>query len=233
MLYDIYIIGTGATGSNLIGNIAQYAISEDKISEIILIDGDIVEEKNYRNQKFTKKDLLKNKAMVLAERYSRLNIQVSYIDEYIRKADQLVNIINSSNKTPIVISCIDNNNGRIILDSVFRDSSIKSIIYIDTGNGDEEERFGQTVTGVKENGKILAPPIGEYFPQIFDGDKEPEKLKNLSCSVQMVEKPQCLTTNVLSATTVFLALVNIVTYNKINGKFFKFNAESLELKIVN
>ncbi|EGT0690997.1 ThiF family adenylyltransferase (plasmid) [Clostridium perfringens] len=229
-MYDIYLIGTGATGSNLIGNLAQYAISERNINEIILVDGDVVEEKNYRNQKFTKRDLFKNKAVVLADRYRKLGINISYIDSYIKNKQQLIDVMSSSVHTPIVVSCIDNNNGRIILDEVFRDSDIETIIYIDTGNGDEEERFGQTIIGAKVDGEIVSPPIGDYFPQIFNGDKEPERIKDLSCSVQIVEKPQCLTTNVLSATTVFLALVNIITYNKVSGRFFKFNAEELELK---
>lgn len=233
MLYDIYLIGTGATGSNLIGNLAQYAISEKKIKKIILIDGDVVESKNYRNQKFTSKDIYKNKAMVLSQRYRKLGIDINYVDSYITDKKMLTNIIINNqrfNATPLIISCIDNNNGRIILDQVFRDDKIPDIIYFDTGNGDEKERNGQLVIGAKTKGEIIAPPVCDYFPQILLGDKQQEADRNLSCSAQLVEKPQCLTTNVMSATTVFLNLVNLITYNKIVGKFFTFTAEDVGLK---
>ncbi|MFR5263674.1 ThiF family adenylyltransferase [Clostridium sp.] len=230
MKYSIFLIGTGATGSNLIGNLAQYAIGEKKIKNIILIDGDLVESKNYRNQKFTAKDLGKNKAKVLANRYSKLDIDISYVDSYIKDKESLIDIIKNYKTAPIIISCIDNNNGRIILDQVFRSDAIPSIVYIDTGNGDETSRLGQTIIGAKQDHKIIAPPVGDYFPQIFEGDKDIETIKTYSCSTQIVEKPQCLTSNVLSATTVFLILVNLISYNKVEGRYFKFNAEHIGIE---
>lgn len=225
MDYTIFLIGTGATGSNLIGNLAQYAISTKNIKNIILVDGDIVEVKNYKNQKFTENDLGKNKAKVLANRYSKLGINISYMDSYIEDSNSLIDLINNLETLPIIISCIDNNNGRIILDQVFR--GIDNIIYIDTGNGDETSRNGQTVIGAKQDGKIIAPPVVDYFPQILEGDKK--EVKNFSCSVEIVEKPQCLSTNVLSATTVFLIIVNLITYNEINGRYFDFDAVSINI----
>ena len=47
-MYTIIVVGCGGTGSNLIALLSQYAISERKIKNIILVDGDKVEEKNFR-----------------------------------------------------------------------------------------------------------------------------------------------------------------------------------------
>lgn len=44
-MYTIIVVGCGGTGSNLIALLSQYAISERKIKNIILVDGDKVEEK--------------------------------------------------------------------------------------------------------------------------------------------------------------------------------------------
>lgn len=77
-MYTIIVVGCGGTGSNLIALLSQYAISERKIKNIILVDGDKVEEKNFRNQKFTIKDVGEYKARVLSNRYSKLGIDISY-----------------------------------------------------------------------------------------------------------------------------------------------------------
>lgn len=41
----LIVIGVGATGSNLVALLSQLAVSKGEIAEIILIDGDRVEEK--------------------------------------------------------------------------------------------------------------------------------------------------------------------------------------------
>lgn len=79
-MYSLVVVGVGGTGSNLATFLAQYAINEKKVKEIILIDEDIVESKNFRNQKFTERDVNKNKARVLATRFKKLGINISYID---------------------------------------------------------------------------------------------------------------------------------------------------------
>ncbi|AQM58616.1 ThiF family adenylyltransferase [Clostridium baratii] len=235
--FNIIVVGCGATGSNLIASLAQFAISEKKIEEIILIDGDIVEEKNYRNQKFTKKDLNKNKALVLASRYSKLGINISYVDSYIQSVENLLplmNITDTNNKPlTIVIGCVDNNKARRVLNDLF--NQVDDVIYIDTGNG-TEKRIGQTIIGAKQKGVVVAKPVAEYFPEILDVEAEKQEeqrklsmIRHMSCSQMLKEKPQCLAANVMSAATVFLMLVDIISYSKIPGKFFSFDAENINI----
>lgn len=226
-MISIIIVGCGATGSHLITLLSQLAISEKKIDEIILIDGDIVESKNYRNQKFTSKDLGMNKAEVLSSRYNKLGIKVSFIDEYLVNKELVVNLIKNSLNDFILIGCVDNNKARIVLNDVFYDSCINSLVYIDTGNGEGDERTGQTVVGVKCENNIIHPPVCNYFPEILTS-KEEVKNETYSCS-EIQKHPQNFATNILSATTTFMITNNIICLNKFNKNLFVFNSDTISI----
>ena len=61
----IFVVGCGGTGSNYIKELARYLATNndyDVNANIILIDGDVVEEKNLERQSFVKEDLFMNKA---------------------------------------------------------------------------------------------------------------------------------------------------------------------------
>ena len=65
----IFIIGCGGTGSNYIKELARYLATNRNYminADVILIDGDTVEEKNLERQSFTPEDLLMNKAEAMA-----------------------------------------------------------------------------------------------------------------------------------------------------------------------
>ena len=227
-MYDIIIVGCGATGSNLIALLSQYAISEKKIKEVFLIDGDMVEKKNFRNQKFTEKDVNKNKAKVLANRYSKLGVSISYIDKYILHQDELIATIKNCNNNVILIGSVDNTKARKYMHYAFMDDSIKNIVYIDTGNGDKI-RDGQTVVGVKANGKIVMPPVAEFFPEILEEVIEEDEVVEYKCS-QIEKHPQNMAVNVMSATVVFGVLTNIITFNKCDKNILRFSADKMYLK---
>lgn len=227
-MYNIVLVGCGATGSNLATFVSQLAISSKKINEIILIDGDEVEAKNFRNQKFTQKDIGKNKANVLSNRFSKLGINISYIDKYLRSEEELINIIKSFKKddTTILVGAVDNNKARRYLNDTFNSDEVPELIYIDTGNGDVN-RCGQTVIGAKTNNKVIKPPVAEYYPQILED--EIEKPIDYKCS-NIEEHPQNLATNILSATTTFLMINNIISLGKVGRVFARFDADLITIK---
>ncbi|NMA50095.1 MAG: hypothetical protein GX947_10110 [Tissierellia bacterium] len=224
-MYSIVIVGCGATGSNIATFVSQLAISEDKIKEIVLIDGDIVEEKNFRNQKFTKRDVGKYKSQVLGTRFSRLGINVSYIDKFIKSENDLINLLKTLEGMVILVGAVDNNLARIYMDLAFRSEKLPDLIYIDTGNGDKD-RCGQTVCGAKKDNKIIAPPVSAYFGLEIEEDK-PNKDK-YKCS-QIQEHPQNFATNVLSATTTFMMISNIVSGRNIGRKFARFDVDTITI----
>lgn len=228
--YEIFVIGVGATGSNLIGNLAQYAKGQPSIKRIVLMDGDSVEEKNYRNQKFTKNDIAKNKALVLSSRYSKLINNISYIDSYLVEEDFLIEEF-TKEVTPIVISCVDKNSARRTLNNIFYNEKVENIIYIDAGNGSGDDRNGQMIVGAKSNGKVISNPCSFYFPSILDPEMDDDE--DFSCTDFINKNTQCLAVNVLSATSIFMTLVNIISYEELNGSFFKFNAQTIDITCVN
>lgn len=227
-MYNIIVVGCGATGSNLVALLSQYAINEKKINEITLIDGDMVEAKNFRNQKYTEKDINKNKAKVLANRYSKLGIEISYIDKYISSQYELIDVIKKSKYDVILIGCVDNILARRYMHYAFIDNSIRNIVYIDTGNGDVL-REGQTVTGIKSNYKIIKPPVAEIFPEILNAEVPEEENKEYKCSA-VDEHPQNMAVNVMSATVVFGILTNIITFNTCDNNVLRFNLSKMYLK---
>jgi len=226
-MFTIIIVGCGATGSILISLLAQYAISEKKIKSIILIDGDRVEEKNFRNQRFTKKDINQNKARVLSKRYSKLEIEISYIDEYITGNEKLIDLIKNIEGNAILVGCVDNNIARKHMHDVFY-SDINSLIYIDTGNGDGDNRVGQTICGAKQNGKVIKPPVGDIYPQAILEDSAKIDKNEYRCS-QIEDHPQNFVINVMSATVTFTMINNLISLKKINKEFIKFNSDKISV----
>ncbi|WP_315069169.1 ThiF family adenylyltransferase [uncultured Clostridium sp.] len=223
----VIIVGCGATGSNLITLLSQYAVSEKKLKRIVLVDGDKVEEKNFRNQKFTKKDVGENKARVLANRYSKLGIDISYVPEYITNVDVLVNLIKDAEENVILVGAVDNNIARQHMHKVFYSEKIPTLLYIDTGNGDGDNRLGQTICGAKQDGKIVKPPVGDIYPQILIPESSESK-NEYRCS-QIDEHPQNFVVNVASATTVFIMINNIISLGKIQKSFIKFNTDKISI----
>ena len=80
----IVLVGTGGTGGYIVPQLYRLLYALDRPIRVILCDGDLVEEKNLGRQNFIEADLGKNKAMVLAERYSNaFGIETSYIPQYV------------------------------------------------------------------------------------------------------------------------------------------------------
>lgn len=67
------VVGAGGTGSRLVPLLCQFLKTLPWIPspQIVLADPDVVEEKNLVRQNFIRQDIGKNKAVVLATRYSR------------------------------------------------------------------------------------------------------------------------------------------------------------------
>lgn len=224
-MYSIVIVGCGATGSNIATFVSQLAASDKNINEIVLIDGDKVEAKNFRNQKFTNKDIDKYKSQVLATRFARLGINITYIDKFIKSEMDLIELFNTLKGTIILVGAVDNNLARKYMDLAFYSKKVPDLIYIDTGNGDID-RCGQTVVGAKKDNIILSQPVSSYFN--INIEEEAEKVDKYKCS-QIEDHPQNLATNILSATTVFLMLSNIISGRRVGKVFARFNVDTITI----
>lgn len=161
----IVVIGCGGTGSWLIPKLVK-TINDMKRKNLItkdftlaLVDGDTVEPKNLIRQNFIEQDIGKNKAAVMADRYSpHLNEDIStvYLDKYLTKIKENLegkdknNFVNTDSflsgfvddgVTTIIFNLVDNDNARKSLHcSASYLSNRSNIVIADVGN---EDTFGQ------------------------------------------------------------------------------------------
>jgi len=97
----IVLVGTGGTGGYIVPQLYRLLYALDRPIRVILCDGDLVEEKNLGRQNFIEADLGKNKAMVLAERYSNaFGIETSYIPQYVED-EEMLEAFRRKKKVPI------------------------------------------------------------------------------------------------------------------------------------
>ena len=234
----IVMLGAGGTGGYIAPHLYRLLHTLDRSVQVIIADGDIVEEKNLVRQNFIFADLGKNKAQVLAERYATaFGMEVQYIPEFIENEDRLSELIEPPHyyaennsyqyKTgySILIGAVDNNRSRSLCHQVFQKA--ENLIYIDSGNG---EFTGQVVCGIRRGEKTYYKPIGDTYPDVLDDtDKFPTEL---SCAEASVSTPQSIVANIMAATAVVSYIYNILVLGSIQTKSVTFSTKSINLKPV-
>lgn len=214
--YKFVVIGCGGTGSYLIRDLARIiGITNKQFNRsdtILLIDGDVVENKNLARQNFVLNDVSKNKAQVLAGRYSSaFGLQIGFISEYLRGNN--LTCVTNDGCTLVYIGCVDNNKTRHLIHNLYRKTIHSNAIYIDSGN---EEYAGQVVlsatSGYTTNGNnisLVPNPYNSNSPYIKDAvemftleanDRHPDEL---SCAEHSVSSPQNIATNIMAANVIF------------------------------
>lgn len=194
---SFYVIGCGGTGSKLVPELCQaiktFTTTKDypRIT-LTLCDHDVVEEKNLVRQNFISPDLGKNKALTLANRYSRgfglpINAYVEIIDS-VDIIDKL--IINHYTTIPIIITCVDNHQTRKIIHNYISNCQYGNCLYwIDLAN---EETAGHVVIGYNTGSghsfvdvryskmelNLPLPFVTEVYPEILEiaGEIKPSEL---------------------------------------------------------
>lgn len=228
----IVMLGAGGTGGHIAPHLYRLLHALERPVEVIIADGDIVEEKNLVRQNFISCDLGRNKAQVLAERYaSAFGMEIQYIPDFIETEEKLTALLKprfsyaTYETLTILIGVVDNNKSRQLCHKVFNKSD--NLIYIDSGNG---EFTGQVVCGVRRKGKTYYKPVGEVYPDILeDTDKFPTEL---SCAEASVSAPQSMAANIMAATAVISYVYNILVLGNIGVKKVTFSTKSVNLKPV-
>jgi len=232
----IIMLGAGGTGGHVAPHLYRLLHALDRSTEVVVCDGDIVEEKNLVRQNFISLDLGRNKAKVLAERYaSAFGLEVSYIPEFIEDENKLTELIKPATYQAgpysykkeeglsILIGCVDNNRSRQLCHQVFK--AADNLIYIDSGNG---EFGGQVVCGIRRSGKTYYKPIGDIYPDVLiETDKFPTEL---SCAEAAVSAPQSIVANIMASTAVVSYLYNILVLGSIETRFVTFSTKTVNLK---
>ncbi|GAB2045992.1 hypothetical protein AGATL06_24910 [Agathobaculum sp. TL06] len=222
----VVMLGCGGTGGHIAPHLYRLLYAVFRPSTVILCDGDIVEKNNLVRQNFVSCDLGRNKAEVLAERYSAaFGMACRYMPRYIESEDELRRLLQPEQKDALVIllGCVDNNRSRRMCNEVFYQA--KNLVYIDSGNGLVN---GQVVCGVRKGGRTLRKPVAGFYPDILDPtDKFPSEL---SCAEASVSSPQAMTANLMAATLVLCMLYNIIAGGELDTRMTTFSSKTVNVR---
>ncbi len=149
LFQDVILVGCGGTGSRVVAPLIQTIKNAPAQLEprLYVVDGDIFENKNLARQNCIERDMGRNKAIVMAERYgAALNFPVIAHPHMISPDENLrTALIESSNKqsmpaprgtSVLWILCVDSIDARLTILNKVRPGDI----VIDAGN---EDTFGQ------------------------------------------------------------------------------------------
>lgn len=222
----VVMIGCGGTGGHIVPHLYRLLYSIFRPAEVILCDGDIVEQKNLVRQNFIQCDLGKNKAQVLAERYSAaFGMETCFMPRFIEDERMLSELLRPTYRDALVvlIGAVDNNRSRQLCNKVFYQAS--NLVYIDSGNGLTN---GQVVCGVRRSGRTIRKPVAGFYPDILDPtDKFPSEL---SCAEASVSSPQAITANIMAATLVLCMLYNIFATGTLDTRMTTFSSQTVNVR---
>lgn len=196
---QIVIVGLGGIGSSLCESLARFInYSTDLHPEILLVDGDEYEPKNFERQVFLD---MGNKAEVKADELLMKfpNLRVDSYDAYINEA----NIAEVIRNGDIVFMCVDNHKTRMIVNNYCK--NLTDVTLISGGNEFED---GNVQIYVKKGGQDLTPDLCAYHPEIANpDDRLPEEM---GCEELAQSAPQLYFTNLYVATLMCCAFYNVV-----------------------
>jgi hypothetical protein len=167
---NLVVVGCGGTGSYVAENLCRLFIDKPAL-KIILVDADIIEERNCRRQNFNAGEVGMLKCQALAERLSRVYVrELGWVPAPFR--EDLVLDMGGGFGHPleqdIIIGCVDDSNGgRQAIHKMF-DKRGGFGWWIDAGNG---ENSGQILIGNTQSeymfGAFGGPVVGSIAAKDF------------------------------------------------------------------
>lgn len=249
------VVGSGGTGSYLVPSLLSYfkGISTRLNDEnhILLIDGDIVEEKNLLRQGFLTSSLNQSKSEAIYNMYKDgyPDFNLYYEDKFLLFADELVNYVKKhidDLDEVLLFSCVDNNFARLrmlvgqqLIKQEFPDLSVT---FVDSGN---EEWHGQSIVSHLPSGTLpvinmlkgkltlveenYCDTVDNIFVRMNDWENHLDKGEHeLSCDIVAVSHPQNIGTNMVAATAMVSVLDKVLKQDDI--KNIQFNASKNTIK---
>lgn len=231
----IIVLGAGGTGGYVIPHLYRLAFARRSRVRIIVCDGDIVERKNLVRQNFVEQDIGRNKAQVLAERYSEaFGIECEYRASFVENEKELKELIcpdffkNNRNDVAetqkvILLGCVDNNKSRQMCHNVFKDCP--DLVYIDSGN---DEFTGQVVCGIRQSLHTTYKPVCSLFPELLkEEDKFPSEL---SCAERAESAPQSVTANLFASMAMVSFLYDLLICGELNTRYVTFSSKHIGMR---
>lgn len=243
------IIGAGGTGSYVLPLLLEHYDSDRyKEHAILLIDGDVLEERNLTRQGFYNEDLNKNKAEALVSHYDKRvhTTKLIYAPHYIESIAHLIKTIKIAGsfiggiEEITLVSCVDNNMIRYRMELGqyhLLKEGVSRVRYIDAGNAeyygqvlvndhrpaDIEWEDGQLHIHSGDTDSLFARTEGSFEDKLTYADFE------LSCDENAVSAPQNILANQFSAFQIFQA---VATGNNLPMYFNAKTARSNKLELL-
>lgn len=215
--FNIILIGCGGTGGNFMKELGRYLYQNPVNYRILLIDGDLVEEKNVARQPFLPEDIGRNKAEVMAEILQEaFGVSCEYYPDFLNQPEQLQKFEKQDYLT-ILVGCVDNHACRKVMHDYFIKAD--SCYYLDAAN---EYSAGEVVAGMRISGMELFPDRAFYFPEILTERSVPKSEE--SCLEINVSQPQHLVTNLFAANLLLKCIVEILSEEEWSGGIYFFDA---------
>ncbi len=216
MVYDIVVIGCGGTGSHYIKELGRLLYGKGGTRNhlrLVLVDGDVVEEKNLVRQAFLKQDIGQNKAQVMAEILDQAyGVKADYYDRYIDSALDLKKMVREE-AVVVLVGCGDNHQCRQSMHKFYMES--QDCIYMDSAN---EFSVGEVVVGSRIGGMEMYPDRCRFFPEVLEAE-EPRRSEE-SCEALNVSQPQHMLTNQAAAWILLVNTMKVMNGEWIGGVFF-------------
>lgn len=187
----VVVIGLGGIGTQLLPSLLHYLISLKWEQPIVLMDGDVYEEKNLNRQLVPDMGLGMNKADALAHSFSHLPLDVSTLPFYLDEMNVGVVV----QEGDLVICGVDNHYTRRLIDEKI--STMQNVTFVSGGN-DLTDGNSQVVR--IRDGKRLDPLLTEVHPEIAAAIEKPD-LYLPGCDKLLTEHPQIIVTNLMVACT--------------------------------
>lgn len=238
------VIGVGGTGGYLVPNLArQISIMNrgNRNHQLTLADADDVEDANLVRQNFIRPDIGKNKAAVMAQRYSAaFGLPITIADSYVEEKKTLEELSAFHKKTiPVIVGAVDNNKTRQLVYEFFINYK-EDLFWLDSGN---EEYNGQVIMGFNLAGSseindfnhwdsriFYLPSVVDVYPDIME-DKETKFITEMSCAERAVHHPQSIATNITAANILFnmsnqLLNASVMNLEGIKSSMVTFNTKT-------
>lgn len=201
----VVVIGLGGIGGALVPHLARYLRYTSCDATLVLIDGDVFEERNNERQVF---DEIGGKAEVVSRRIKSeiQGLHVEFVNEYIDNDTVGMHLQNGD----YVFLCVDNHATRKVVSDFCEE--LDDVTLISGGN---ELTDGNVQIFVRRDGENRTLPIAnDFHPEIqYTRDRNPA---DVGCEQQVEGEPQLLFMNVAIASAMLSAY-----YAVLQGKLDK------------
>ena len=151
------VVGVGGIGGAVCRDLPKLLLGSKH--KIILVDGDLVEEKNCKRQPYQKQDINNNKARILARKINTFyDIECESYDKYITH-EELNTLADKYYKyTPFFIGCVDNDATRKLIENAYL--KYDDSVLIDGANSEYE---ANVYVSYRMNGVKHGPVRSEVY----------------------------------------------------------------------